>query len=298
MRLGQLSRKTGIKSEEIVEFLASQEIEVKSGSNAKVDDVHLPMIYSHFQIELDESQSSEANSETVEDVQNKPTEPLTETADAAQEIAEFHADIDIHEEFSQEEIEAFKKQAEESKIVEPVEETEPTEKRDLIKAPKLNLPGLTVVGKIDLPEPKAKEEEKPEDQVDTESAKPKSDEDPDALKVITEKDLRRERGQQRARPRRKQRPKRKPNVNPVELERRKAQKEAERQKRLKLEAEKERKRQHYEKTVQKAPIKTDKRKPEPQKPTIEQKESVEPKQSKNIIARFWRWLDAKDPTAN
>ena len=299
MRLGQLSRKTGIKSDEIVDFLASQDIEVKRGGNAKVDDAHLPLIYDHFNIAITDEPEADSDNEQIEEV----PESVNANLDPSQEIAEFHAGIDIEEEYSEEELAEIKRKLEEQKAE---YEKAPSEDRELIKAPKLNLPGLKVVGKIDLPEPKVKDDSETETEEEKKTTESTNDGE---VQEITERDLRKERRQRGKRKPRNRNTRKQPNINPVELERRKAQKEAERQKKLRKKAEKERKRKFYEENIQKAVREKVTSKPEkdtsqPIKPTISQtKESTrsqptKSKKSGNILVRIWRWLDAKDPTAS
>jgi len=48
MRLGQLARQLGITTDKIVNFLASRDVSVENGNNARIDDSHVDMVLQHF----------------------------------------------------------------------------------------------------------------------------------------------------------------------------------------------------------------------------------------------------------
>ena len=131
-----------------------------------------------------------------------------------------------------------------------------TDEEVLIKAPKVYLPGLTVKGKIDLPEPK-----------------------PKVAKTEEESD---EKG--------KRKRKRKDD-NPIARKRKREERENERQKQKEWRQLKEKKRQHYMKTVatKAAPP------PKPRKPKKTEaspsKRSAQPEQKMNALQRFWKWMN-------
>lgn len=116
MRLGQLARQLAIKPDEIVRFLASHQITVELGNNTRLEDGHAEMIIQQFA-------------------------PLNELlqAEITEEPDHSPGDLPI--------IENELPQA-------GTEETVPTEIPETIKAPKVELAGLKVLGKIDLPEKK------------------------------------------------------------------------------------------------------------------------------------------------
>jgi hypothetical protein len=121
MRLGQLARQLTVKTDDIVNFLGKHNISLDNGNNTRIDDVHVEMILQHF---------APGNESIKQQIIQEPevTEPELE----AQTVAE-------------------------ESVAAPSTETEIPE---LIKAPKIELPGLRVLGKIELPEKKKPEPEK------------------------------------------------------------------------------------------------------------------------------------------
>ena len=124
MRLGQLARQLAIKSEQIVDFLASKNIAIDPGTNTRLEDDHIPMILEQFAVD------GEGPNQLV-----------------VPEIFELESSAPVN--------------AEPDSIEAPLAESSSTseEAPELIKAPKVELPGLTVIGRIDLPEKKKKEPE-------------------------------------------------------------------------------------------------------------------------------------------
>ena len=137
---------------------------------------------------------------------------------------------------------------------------------EVIKAPKIELPGLRVVGKIELPEKKKKEPEKaPEDQVPPTENRPKPV----------------------SRNPRRQSPTR-DRQNPVALAREREEREKRMRENEKREQEKQRRAEHYQKRLK------------PQPPTkaarLHREELVEttppkPERPKTLWGRFMRWLN-------
>ena len=121
MRLGQLARQLSVKPDDIVNFLGSRSISLESGNNTRIDDSHVEMILQHF---------SPGNESIKQQIIQEPE--TTEPEPEAQIVTE-------------------------EPVAEPPGETEIAE---LIKAPKIELQGLRVLGKIDLPEKKKPEPEK------------------------------------------------------------------------------------------------------------------------------------------
>jgi hypothetical protein len=138
MRLAQLARKIGVKPSEIATFLANKNLPIEDSSNAKVADDQLEIVLLEYApsmlppVEVGEPQ------EMVEE----KTEPtlVVERLDAQEDIE--LAETDEHSEI----------------IIEEKDEIA----KEVIKPVLVELPGLKVIGKIDLPEPKKKEEENTE----------------------------------------------------------------------------------------------------------------------------------------
>lgn len=137
----------------------------------------------------------------------------------------------------------------------------------LIKAPKVHLPGLTVKGKIELPEPK-----------------PKPEAEATGEEEENYEDNRGRRGRDRS-TRRKQ-------INPVTSARMREERRAERRKKAQQAQEKERKKKHYQQNIQSKAAPPPKKK-EVKKPKILSQPSSTPKPVKNLNAlqRFWKWMN-------
>jgi hypothetical protein len=147
MRLGQLSRKINTKTSDIVDYLKSaHQLDLSNHPNSKVPDEYMLFIEKHFQtndlttsalVEINQgntSTSAQENEESVVDATSNieesnrnvsPIELLKDEATAHGELFDTSEnEVDLN-------------------IVDGV-----------IKAPKLEVPGIKIVGKIDLPEPK------------------------------------------------------------------------------------------------------------------------------------------------
>jgi hypothetical protein len=127
MRLGQLARKLEIRPIDIVDFLAKQNITIEDGTNTKIEDEHTALVFQHFAptMSLMEATSTDVQP-TSQQVPLPPTEELV--------------------------------LPENNTPAAPTRfETAPqSEVPEVIKASKIELSGLKIVGKIDLPEPKNK----------------------------------------------------------------------------------------------------------------------------------------------
>lgn len=237
MRLGQLARKLGVKPVEIVEFLATKNIEIENGGNTKIEDHHLPMLIEKFApggLELTSAETQEAEVEPEFVI----TAPSTEEAPAPIEAA--------------------------------VNQQESDQKIELIKAPKIELSGLKVLGKIDLPEPKKKESPAESTDEAQQTGKP-----------------RREYRDQRNRDDRRQG---RPSKNPIVLQREKEAREAEAKKLEQAARDKERKTLTYMKKMNsRQPTKAVKNLREVEEEVVEAAPSrPEPK---TAWGRFMRWLN-------
>ena len=173
MRLGQLARKYGVSLNEVISYL--KEIDPDShkiGRNSKLDEGLISKVAEHF-ANLDNLGEDDAGSEygpdsgqitqlpesdstevMVEDQNPEPEPVVIEAEDApAEEEAPRPAPVAIETDKLLE-------------MLESEEEPKDLDKITLIKAPKRELDGLKVVGKIELPEPKipTKETKKPEEE--------------------------------------------------------------------------------------------------------------------------------------
>jgi hypothetical protein len=209
MRLGQLSRKLGIGATEIVNFLSSKDVFIGEDSNTKIDDLHAQWVTEKYAPHLLESITSTISEEKQESIQHH-----TETIEVKATSIE---------------------KTDQTPVLE--EQQVPVE---LIKAPKIELSGLKVLGKIELPEKKKKEPSAIEEQ----SGKEKSPSEKTKL-FSDRKQNRREHKEQEH-----------PKKNRIALQREREEREAEKQRKEKALREKERKTYNYLSRVKtKAPTK-------------------------------------------
>lgn len=215
MRLAQLARKISVKPSEITQFLAAHHIHLENSSNTKVLDEQVELVLTHFAPEMMAQDDAALSAQ--------PSSQETRTVE-----------IDVKD-FSQK--------------VEEVETTdvvltpdEAIETHEVIKPAKVELPGLKVVGKIDLPEPKKKEEKLPEDS----DGKIEKEEDSPEAGRSTARSSRSGNGRV-ARPNREY--DRRPRKNPIALQREREEREALRRKREQQEKEKELRTKRYLKKV-------------------------------------------------
>jgi hypothetical protein len=248
MRLGQLARKLALRPAEIVDYLAENNIRIAEGTNTRLENDQVNLIMKRFvpgwiesPEQLSESEDEGVLAETVEPLD--ATDPITD----AQSLA----------------------------VDEPVkEDQQAAEGIEVIRAPKVELSGLKVVGKIDLPEPK-KKEEPPKDEL--------SSSDTTVPAEVT-KERREPRKQFDKNKRRFQRV----ENNPIALQREREAKEAEKKRQEQLARDKEKRTQKYLQNYKPAPptkaaklVKEDVIEMTPQ-------DLVEP--PKTIFGKILRWL--------
>jgi hypothetical protein len=249
MRLGQLARKLSIKPGEVIDFLKQNDVAAESGSNTRLDDEHVKRIVTEFAPQM--LGTVLAMEETEEAQQTAPESPVND-----QEI--------VHTE-----IEESDGTGGEPEVSDP--ETNQPEPIEIIRAPKVELPGLKVVGKIDLPEPK---------KIDSEEA--------DDLKQDEEQGQRpRSNDFNHSRHARKQKH---PTKNSVVLRREREERDARRQQAIEEEQEKRRRTENYQKKFKLAETKPSKKKV---KKSFSGKPSVvehPKKQPRNLVVKFKKWL--------
>ena len=198
MRLGQLARKLALRPADIVDFLAENNIRIAGGTNTRLEKDHINFVMKRFVPGWTETPEEVAELEVEEDVTS--TEPVTEAL------------VSDH----------LTSTAAESEV----QQTNPADTDEVIRAPKVELSGLKVVGKIDLPQPKKKEEPAKEGSATAE----------DVIKEKRESrqtsDVNRERHQR-------------PQKNPVVLQREKETREAQKKRQEQQAREKEKRTQNY-----------------------------------------------------
>jgi hypothetical protein len=231
MRLAQLARKVSIKQSEIIEFLATQQITVQDSSNARIEDEHMKVVVGHFAPALLEEISAQSADEEKIESAEIPVEVAATTH---------------HEPIASAEV-----------VIE--NNNQPIE---VIKVPKVELPGLKVIGKIELPEPKKKD-------TTTEGS-------------TTEEKPHKKFGQ----PRERKQFDRRDNRNPISLQREREEREAERKRQEQLKTEKELKTKRYLNKVKQQPNKPIKL----VKEEVEEVVTVEEPQPNTLWGKFIKWL--------
>ncbi|MBT1709195.1 hypothetical protein KK062_13215 [Fulvivirgaceae bacterium PWU5] len=236
MRLGQLARKLSVSPAEVTALLTRKNIQIEEGINTRLTDEQLTSILHHYgnvlsAVTLAEESAIEEGTTTMPDEQTDTIaqEPMQEALSSMPEQAgdqvvlsdsaeqQAGADIPQHAGVSTDE--------------------RPT----LIKAPKVELSGLRILGKIELPQPKKKEaSEKQEGEADTE--KPESPVQKDRRQSIRD-----DRGSGRRQPRNREGER--PRKNPVSAQREREAREAEDNRRELARQEKERRTQYYQQRV-------------------------------------------------
>lgn len=231
MRLAQLARKLSIKQIEILEFLASQQVSVQDSSNARIENEHIRLVVRHFAPAL-------LDEITAQSVEEEKAEPAI-------------LPIEVMPEPAIENIASTKVVTE--NVDQPIE---------VIKAPKLELAGLKVLGKIELPETKKKE-------TTNEGA-------------ATEEKANKKFSQ----PRERKQFERRDNRNPISLQREREEREAERKRQEQLKAEKELKTKRYLNKVKQQPNKPIKI----VKEEVEELIAPEEPQPTTLFGKFMKWL--------
>ena len=221
MRLGQIARKLALRPSEIVEFLLKQSVRIEDNANTRLEEDQVNLILQHF-----------APGELVPKIAEQPP------ADQQNDLADQNdlPEVEVQA-ISEEPDETVVRQ--ESTIIPEIETTAPSlnETPDIIKAPKIELSGLKVLGKIDLPETRKKEVLAES----SESAVPVEGERRPRQEVRRNNENRRSRNDQRS------------AKNPIAAQREREAEEAEEKRKELLEREKERKTQNYLRKVKMSP---------------------------------------------
>lgn len=309
MRLAQVARNLSITTEDIVAFLAKKDINIIKDSNTKLDQASLDTIYAYYGkpeernesapipeelpdriVELEPEQSTmeedleaqEIVSAEIESKDDKVIENYSEASPEQDEVSpdletSLNIEIDEEEELPTKKLPAEKKYKTVTDLLEEQESNAEALSDDIaeeviIKAPKVNLQGLNIVGKIDLPEPREKKE------VDKEE-RPK-------------KNQKRKADSNRP-PKRGVGGKRRNELSPQEV-RAREKKAAERKRKAEEEERKKQREAFYKDQVLKP-------KQEQQKKKQAKKKQLKPKVSstaqplkpapKSALGKFWRWLN-------
>lgn len=289
MRLAQAARKFSITTEDIVDFLEIRGIAIEKDSNTKLNEEAIVLLHKFFEVEENDevelvvveevehvttAEDIELISEVEDDLEGEiELERVEDAANEKQEEVELEMQNESEEEEQiaiEEVIEVKETDTKSFKTVEELKESADDESDNefVIKAPKVELRGLNVLGKIELPEPKPKPEaEQKEDTV----AKSK-------------------RANPNLKDRRGNRKNTKRELSPAEIRKREEQREI--RKRKQIELEKKRKGENfYKKNILKPQQLEQKKKPTKQKALTAEKTLAQKPQPKTTLGKFWRWLN-------
>ncbi len=255
MRLGQLARKISIRQSDMVDLLAKSGISITNESNARLEDEHVHLILQHF--------APSFLAEKMEEIDVRPPE-VTEEPEVIATVNSIEAEP-IEKVFSVIEKEATQEQKE--------------EKVEVIKAPKVDLPGLKVIGKIDLPEPKKKEvppsEESGKTEVHAGVGSSEINPKPRPQRSRNVQDNKREQTNRSS-------------VNPIALQREREARAAEEKRKADALKEKEKRTEYYLNRVKtNVPTKAARIYSEPVEEYIAHKKKEKPK---TLLGKFFRWL--------
>jgi hypothetical protein len=286
MRLTTLARKIQITPTKVIEFLTKQNIKIDNGINTKLDDEIVRMTMEEFMPDaIEDLVVMEIETPEIGEAIAEPLEILeTETKEAPEAIA-IEAEV-IQEVVVQEEsVPAVSdiKQKPEPKAG-TVEDLEMglSEDIELIRAKKVKLEGIKVVGKIELPEKPKKAEAKADD---GENAEEQPTENAESKKVRPPKDRKKLDKQRNHNGKKSRKPlSYEERLKIEEREKRRIRKQKERK-------EKERKKKYYLENIQpKTTGQTRKKKKQSVEIASGSKKAAE---YKNPLRRLWAWLNGE-----
>ena len=240
MRLGQLARKVNISPSDIEAHLIEAKFPAESGINTRLSDGQVQLILKRFAPQLLVTELNEILESSDEDIQqvSVPVQEIPESPVADSE--------------------------------ETSESDEPQSLPDVIKAPKIELQGLKVLGKIDLPEPKKKPE--PEVKPEIKSGE-KSENKP---RYFYKQENNRYNKTER---------------NPIEAQRRREAREAEKRKVAETRKKKELRTQAYFKNLEQNRAAKKSRKEVREVADQRRKKTTPPN---SFLGRIWHWLTQAD----
>ncbi|HYF70618.1 MAG TPA: hypothetical protein VD884_20930 [Ohtaekwangia sp.] len=259
MRLGQLARKLSVHTSDIVAYLAKENIQIEDGTNTRITPEQESLVIGHFAPDMVLQSKAEAEKIAEEDIPSEaPVHQIDELIEPAREVMTEEKKTPLEAEFE-----------EEGPSSQGGEDT--TKEIEVIKAPKVELKGLKVIGKIELPAPKKKDT--PVDLPLETAAIPE-----EKKEYPVEK---RKRNPQRTKNTNG------PRKNPVALKREKEAQEAEEKRRAEAQRKKEARTEYYYKRVKPAaPTKAARIINEP---TVEESDYMEEK-PKTWFGKLMRWL--------
>lgn len=236
MRLGQLARKLAVTPAEIIEFLVANQVQAEEGINTKLEKEQVVLIMQRFAPAMLETISTETVIQEEAAVMGElPPVEETNGAEHSPTVAEENGTAVPSDDSAQ-----ASQSAE--------------EKPEVIKASKVELAGLKVLGKIELPT--SKKAAPPEEETTSADTEPSASPSPSEGSATAEP-----RPERRPKPVRKDsngggrknnypdRRDQRPRKNPVALQREREEQEAEKKRQAEAERKKEKQTQHYLKKV-------------------------------------------------
>jgi len=278
MRLGQLARKYDVSQQQIISFLKEIEPTLDTlHSNSKLNEQTEALVAKRFEILSDTSvEDLEDQSEGAsQEIKQNTLEPEVADIEEKEDTKEV-TPSNLEEPLPLDEVQKLQKEEEVAietdqlmELLESEETSVDLSKITLIKAPKKELDGLKVVGKIELPEQKDKTEEEPEQ---TEEPKPDRS-SRQRRRLVSDEELEE----------RRLKAKRKKEENEARQEERRKAKEKKRKKSVR-EAHYQQKMQQIKASQPKQSLRTE---PEPE---LFEEEEPRP-EPRTIFGKFWRWLN-------
>ncbi len=296
MRLRQLARKLEVKPEVIIGLLSESGHELANEANGKLTAEQVVIVNEHFADtdELNQPQEPVAES-PIETEPEKIIEPQAtsepeidepQTIFGSEEVTELEVPMGPPADVTHQVSEALIEEEKPIETITPtgrlfkaIEDEEDDPNIEVIKAPKIELEGLKVIGKIDLPEPKPKPEK--------------------VVEEAPKKEERRKPRENRAANRNgRGRHQKSGNGNSIEEERKRQERIAQRRKRDELARIKKKKEAHYKQKLKsrpvaqkpkKAPIQPERVKTEA--PVVYQNKPSVQATKKGPLKRFWSWLN-------
>lgn len=258
MRLGQLARNLEVTTTDIVNFLSEQQITVKDHPNVKLDEISEQQVIKAFSGATTFNETPPSTAAVSEE--NKPEQ---------EEVISIPTEVNEEPESTQEEPEEPEVTMEEEPVnatAKPTTENVQEEEVEVIKAPKIELQGLKVVGKIELPEPKT--EEKPKEEKKVTNGKKSNGRKKNPKRELTEEE------------------KEKRRIKSKKARKKREEREKEKQKELEQKRLKKKKKEHYLKKIHK---------PQPPVSKKEKRIKEQEKQNKHVpktlLGKFWKWLN-------
>jgi len=284
MRLGQLARKLEIKATDIVSLVEKELGEtLENTPNLKLEDKHVELVNEHYKKPEPEPEVAVATEDAPEtpEVEEAKEEPVSE--EAPQETAPEESKEEEGSEEKTSEVESEEITVEEPSTELNIEDIDPAT-AETITAPKVELDGPTVVGKIDLPDPPGPQ------QIEVDGVM--MDKDEYYRKKKEEREARKKKQQKRRFDSAQKDPSEGTKEKQVSLAEIKRQEEkeaakAKKQKEADDAYHAQKRKEHYNKNFKQQPVKKKvKKKEEP----VAQEEVTEPEIERKGFAKFWHWL--------